>query len=299
MNITLVVNPAARSGAAGHAAQRALERLRELGHAVTVIHGASAGETSDLVREAVTGGTDAVVVAGGDGTVNLALAPVAGTGIPLGIVPTGTGNDFAMHLGISELDPVRAADVIHGGATADVDLARVTADDGRGGLYATVLASGFDSYVNDRANRMRRPRGRLRYSIAILIEFLFLKASTYALEVDGLRVDGPFLVVSVGNTRAYGGGIPICPTADAADGLLDVTAVRPAGRVRLLRVLRAVYRGAHTSMAGVETYRGRRVRLDAPGMTAYADGDPIARLPATVDVDRAALRVFVPRAQED
>lgn len=297
MNIALVINPAARSGAHTHAATRTTERLREIGHTVTVISGGSAEETSDLIRTAVQLGTDALVVAGGDGTIALALPHLAGTRIPLGIVPAGTGNDFAAHLGIPELDPTAAADVIAAGHTIDLDLARVTDESGRERLYATVLASGFDSYVNDRANRMRWPRGDMRYNIAILVEFLFLKASRYAIEVDGRRVEGPFVMASVGNTRSYGGRIPICPNADASDGLLDVTVVRPAGRLKLLRLLPTVYKGTHIERPEVETYRGRSIRLDATGITAYADGDPIASLPVTVDVVPASLRVLVPEAR--
>jgi diacylglycerol kinase (ATP) len=148
--------------------------------------------------------------------------------------------------------------------------------------------------VNDRANRMRWPRGDMRYNIAILVEFLFLKASRYSIEVDGRRIDGPFVMASVGNTRSYGGKIPICPDADASDGLLDVTVVRPAGRLKLLRLLPTVYKGTHVERPEVETYRGRSIRLEATGITAYADGDPIASLPVTVDVVPTALRVLVP-----
>lgn len=294
MKIALVVNPAARSGAHTHAAARAISRLRELGHTVTEISGGSAAESSALIRTAVRLGTDALVIAGGDGTVALALPHLIGTDIPLGIIPAGTGNDFAAHLGIPELDPVRAADVISAGRTTRMDVARVERAGGEDRFYATVLASGFDSRVNDRANRMRWPRGDMRYNIAILIEFLFLAPTPYAIEVDGRRIEGPFVMASVGNTRSYGGRIPICPDADAGDGLLDVTVVRPAGRLRLLRLLPTVYRGTHVQRPEVETYRGRRIRLDAPGITAYADGDPIGALPVTVAAVPGALRVFVP-----
>ncbi|MGC5169323.1 diacylglycerol kinase [Microbacterium sp. DT81.1] len=294
MNIAVVVNPAARSGVQTHAATRATQRLRELGHTVTLLSGGSAEESSSLIRTAVELGTKALVVAGGDGTINLALQHLAGTGVPLGIVPTGTGNDFAAHLGIPELEPAAAAEVISAGRTRTIDLARVTDVDGGVRLYATVLASGFDSYVNDRANRMRWPRGEMRYNIAILVEFLFLRSSPYAIEVDERRIEGPFVMASVGNTRTYGGGIPICPDADETDGLLDVTIVRPAGRLRLLRLLPTVYKGNHTTRREVETFRGRSVRLDARDITAYADGDPIGSLPLTVDVLPAVLKVLVP-----
>lgn len=296
MNIAMLVNPAARNGATTHAGAQAAARLREHGHVVTVHTAGSADESERLIGAALQDGADAVVVAGGDGTINLALQHLAGTDIPLGIVPVGTGNDFAAHLGIRALDPETAADIIAAGNLRTVDLAQTTGSDGISRLFATVLASGFDSYVNDRANRMRWPRGDLRYTIAILIEFLFLRETPYTLDVDSRIVEGPFVMASVGNSRTYGGGIQICPDAATDDGLLDVTIVRPAGRVRLLRLIPKVYRGTHVGHPLVETYRGRTVRLNAAGITAYADGDPIGALPLTVEALPAALTVFAPPA---
>jgi diacylglycerol kinase (ATP) len=294
VRIAVVVNPAARSGVHTGAATKSVGRLRERGHTVTVISGGSAAETSQLIRTALDVGTDAVAVVGGDGTVSLAAQELAGTGVPLGVIPTGTGNDFAAHLGIPQLEPERAADVIDQGMTRTVDLARVTRADGTTQRYATVLASGFDSAVNDRANRMRWPRGDMRYNIALLMEFVFLKPLPFTMHVDGERVDGPFILAAVGNTRTYGGQIPICPRARVDDGLLDVTIVRPRGRLHLLRLLPTVYKGTHVDLDEVETYRGRTVRLEAPGVTAYADGDPIAALPITIDAEADALEVFAP-----
>ena len=162
-----------------------------------------------------------------------------------------------------------------------------------------MLASGFDSRVNDRANAMRWPRGGSRYNIAILIEFLTLKGIPYEVEMilaDGTpeRIVGDLVMGTVGNGRTYGGGIPICPDADPADGLLDVTLVRPAGRLSLLRLLPRVYKGTHTTVPEVSTHRVRSVRLSSPEVTAYADGDPIGRLPLTIDVAPASLSVFTP-----
>ncbi len=299
MNVTLLVNPAARSGAHTGSATRAAERLRAHDVRTTIVSGGSAAESSALLRTAVGLGTDAVVVAGGDGTVNLAIQELAGTGIPLGIIPSGTGNDLATALGLRELHPEAAADAIIAGRTRRIDLARVIRGDGTTAYFGTVLASGFDSRVNDRANAMRWPRGGSRYNIAILIEFLTLRGIPYEVDLelaDGTRerFRGDLVMGTVGNGSTYGGGIPICPDADPADGLLDVTLVRPAGRLRLLRLLPRVYKGTHTSVPEVSTHLVRSVRLSSPGVTAYADGDPIGELPLTIEVAAAALSVFTP-----
>lgn len=299
MKVALLVNPAARAGAHTGAATAAAERLRAHGVQTAIVSGGSAAESSSLLRTAIEVGVDAVAVAGGDGTVNLAIQEVAGTGIPLGIIPAGTGNDFASTLGLRELDVTAAADAIAGGRTRRIDLARVTRDDGSTAFFGSVLASGFDSKVNDRANAMRWPRGGSRYNIAILVEFLTLAGIPYEVDLelaDGTRerVAGDLVMATVGNGRTYGGGIPIAPDADPADGLLDVVLVRPAGRLRLLRLLPRVYKGTHAAVPEVSMRRVRSVRLAAPGVTAYADGDPIGALPLTVDVVPGALTIFAP-----
>ncbi|SDH45617.1 diacylglycerol kinase [Microbacterium pygmaeum] len=302
MNVTVLTNPAARAGAHTRAAPEAAERLRSRGIRTTILSGGSAAESTDLLRTAIDLGTDAVVVAGGDGTVHLAIQELAGTGIPLGIIPAGTGNDLAAAVGLKELDVAAAADAIADGGTRAIDLARVTRTDGTTEYFGSVLASGFDSRVNDRANAMRWPRGGSRYNIAILIEFLRLRGIPYEIDLvreDGSpeRIAGDLVMATVGNGGTYGGGIPICPDADPGDGVLDVTLVRPAGRIRLLRLLPRVYRGTHTSIDEVSTYRVRRIRLAAPDVTAYADGDPIGALPLEIDVARGALTLFAPPAR--
>ncbi|MGP3535400.1 diacylglycerol kinase [Microbacterium sp. RD1] len=302
MNVVVVVNPAARSGESLRIAERATQRLRELGVHVATVRGASASESSDLLRSAISRGPDAVVVAGGDGTARLAVQELAGTGVPLGLVPCGTGNDLAATLGLHQLDADAAdaaAAVVAGGHRRRIDLARVRADDGTVSYFATVLASGFDSRVNDRANAMSWPRGGSRYTLALLREFAALRPFPFHVRLEGddgsvREREGPLVMATVGNGPTYGGGIPICPGADPADGVLDVTLVRPAGRMRLLRLLPRVYRGTHGAVPEVEMHRVRSIRLDSAGVTAYADGDPIGPLPVTVEIAPRALDVLVP-----
>lgn len=301
MDVVLLVNPAARSGARTGVVERTVERLRAADVRTTVLSGGSAEESSALLRTALDLGAQTVIVAGGDGTAALAIQELAGSGAALGILPIGTGNDLATELGLRELDADAAADAVIAGTTRRIDLARVRRADGVTRLFATVLASGFDSRVNDLANSLRWPRGPRRYDIAVLIEFLRLHPERFRLTIDledGAQevIDGPLMMVSVGNGRTYGGGIPICPEARLDDGLLDLTVVRAAGRASLLRLLPRVYRGTHAASGLVVTRRVRGISLEADGVTAYADGDPIGSLPLRVDVVPQALTVLAPPA---
>lgn len=297
MRVGVIVNPAARAGSARSVAPRVAGLLRDAGATVNVVSPADAEGTAEAVRRLAALSPDAIMLAGGDGTAGLALAELRGGNVPLGLIPTGTGNDLARTVGLHELDAEAAAAAVLRGRPRSLDLARATDAEGRQAFFTTVLACGFDSRVNDRANRMRWPRGPLRYSVAILIEFLALR--TVPFDIHLTRPDGTvhhvredLLVAAVGNTRSYGGGIPICPHATPDDGLLDVTLVRSAGRLRLLALLRKVYAGSHVGEPEVSTYRVRSVTLRAPGVTGYADGEPMGLLPLRIDVQPAAVSVF-------
>ncbi|MTE18290.1 diacylglycerol kinase [Streptomyces sp. TRM43335] len=292
--ITLFVNPAAGNGRGRDAAQPAARALRAAGFSVRTVVGTDADDALARARAAVRGGTGALVAVGGDGMVSLALQAVAGTDTPLGVVAVGTGNDIARALGLPVRAPARAgriiAEALKGGRGRVVDLGRV---DGR--WFGSVLASGFDSRVNDRANRMRRPVGRLRYDLAMLAELAALRPVPYRITLD----DGPALeieaiLVAVGNGPSYGGGMRICGDAELDDGLLDVTVVGECSRTTLVRVFPRVYRGSHLAHPAVTAHRAAKVTLEAPGVTGYADGEPVGPLPVTVEAVADAVRVLVP-----
>jgi diacylglycerol kinase (ATP) len=288
--IALLVNPTSGRGRGARLAGPAAARLRAAGLTVRELVGADAAEAMELARRAVADGVDGVVVVGGDGMVNLALQAVAGTAVPLGLVPAGTGNDVARLLGLPRGDPVAAVDVVVAGRVRAIDAGR-----SGGRWFATVLASGFDSRVNDRANRMTWPAGRMRYNAAILAELRVLAPLRYTVEADGQRLETDAMLVAVGNGPSYGGGMRVCPDARADDGLLDVTIVGPVSAGTFLRLFPKVYRGTHVLDARITTLRARTVSLAAAGVTAYADGERVGALPVTCEAVPGAVHVFAPR----
>ncbi|MFF2354368.1 diacylglycerol kinase [Kitasatospora sp. NPDC058115] len=297
--VVLLTNPAAAAGHAEPAARRATARLRALGIAVDARAGDSATDSLALARAAVrgdgAGSCDALVVVGGDGMINLGLQAVAGTAVPLGVIPAGTGNDHARAHDLPRNDPEAAADVIAAGHTRTVDLGRITAADGTTRWFGSVLASGFDSLVSDRTNRLRWPRGRLRYHLAIAVEFANLRPLPFRITLaDGTEIDRDLTLAAVGNTSSYGGGMLICPDADPTDGLLDVTLVDAMPRRRVARFFPTLLKGTHIHHPEVTTHRTPALRLSSPGITAYADGEFLARLPIDVTAVPAALHLLTP-----
>ncbi|MBK3627876.1 diacylglycerol kinase [Streptomyces sp. MBT49] len=292
--ITLFVNPAAGRGRGAHAARPAASALRAAGFTVHTVVGADAGDALARARAAVAGGTGALIAVGGDGLAHLALQAVAGTRTPLGLVAVGTGNDLARALGLPVRDPAGAArlvaDALKGARIRDVDLGLVGDR-----WFGTVLASGFDSRVNDRGNRMRWPTGRAKYDLAMLAELAAFRPVPYRITFDGGDVrEIEATLVAVGNGSSYGGGMRICPGADPADGLFDVTIVGDCSRRTLLRVFPKVYRGTHVDHPVVGVHRAAEVRIAAADVSAYADGERLGRLPLTARCVPGAVRVVGP-----
>jgi diacylglycerol kinase (ATP) len=291
--VTVLTNPVSGHGNAAHAAEKAIARLQERAVDVVVIVGSDAEHARRLLDAAVQKGTDALVVAGGDGVISDALQALARTDIPLGIIPAGTGNDHAREYGLPTSDPVAAADIVADGWTETVDLGRMRDRSGVTKWFGTVAATGFDSLVSDRTNRMRWPRGRMRYNLAMLAELSQLKLLPFRLVLDGRdEVVTELTLAAFGNTRSYGGGMLICPNADHADGQLDITMVHSASRTRLIRLFPTVYKGTHIDLDEVTTARAMSVDVESPGINAYADGDFACALPAEISAVPGALHIL-------
>lgn len=292
--ITLFVNPTAGRGRGARAARPAASALRDAGFSVRTVLGDDPQDALARARAAVEEGTGALIAVGGDGMANLALQAVVGTGTPFGLVAAGTGNDFARALGMPLREPAAAgrmiADALKCGRVRDIDLGRVGDR-----WFGAVLASGFDSRVNDRGNRMRLPLGRFKYDLAIVAELAAFRPLPYRITLDGGEVrEVEATLVAVGNGPSYGGGMRICPGADLTDGLFDITVVGECSRATLLRVFPRVYRGTHVGHPAITVLRAASVELVAEQVTGYADGEPVGPLPLTARCVPGALRVVGP-----
>ena len=291
MNVALLVNPTAGKGRAASVVAAVTERLRAGGANVAILVGTDVEHAQALARQAISDGVDAVVALGGDGMVHLALNVVAGTETPLGIIPAGTGNDLANTLRLPSKDPVAAAGVIvdrlNDGGPRPMDAVRVGDK-----WFGCVLGAGFDSRVNDRANRMSWPKGRQRYNLAILAELRVFRPLPFVLELDGERWESEAMLVAVGNAKSYGAGMKVTPDAQVDDGQVDVMVLGPLSKPGFLKAFPQVFKGTHVSHPAVTIRRAKVVSLASPGVTAYADGEYLADLPITCETVPGAVRVL-------
>jgi diacylglycerol kinase (ATP) len=304
--VAIAINPTAGKGRGSRSGLEAADRLRASGLDVDELIGKDAEDLHGQVLHALRSGIEALVVVGGDGMVHLGVTSVALTGIPLGVIPAGTGNDVARALKLPIDDPQAAAEVILRGLSGTGTAHRRTIDAVRctpsgqppGGdadrWFAGVLGAGFDALVNERANHWTRPRGRSRYILAMLRELPVFRPRTYTIDLDGERRVTAAMLIAVANGPSYGGGMRVCPDAIMDDGLLDVMLVEPLSRARFLSIFPRVYSGTHVSNPRVIMLRGSRITLDAPGIVAYADGERIGPLPLTCEVVPGAVVMLAP-----
>jgi len=292
--IVVAVNPRASFGKNAAAGGFISRSLSGAGYQVVTCQAANYQSLLEEVRAALTTPAHALVVVGGDGMVHLGVQIAGETGVALGIVPSGTGNDVARHLGIplsieGALEHLmRALEV----PPRVIDQGLSHGPDGSVIPFVCVLSAGFDAIVNQRANRIRFPKGRHRYSVALVIELARLRPIEYQVVIDGTDFSGRYLLVAVANARSFGGGMKVTPDAELDDGLFDVLLVKPLSRLEFLRIYPRVFKGTHITDPRAIVAQGARVSLDARNIVAYADGEAMTPLPITAELKPLSLAVY-------
>ena len=286
-DLCLIVNPTAGAGRAAKLLGAVEAELRGMGLRFRVERTSSMEHARECSRRAAAAG-EIVAAMGGDGLTGAVAGELRdGAGV-LAVLPGGRGNDFARKLGIPS-DPVAACALLRG-PERRIDLAAVGE-----GTYLGILSAGLDSDANRLANENTLPLGTAVYAYAALRALAAWKTAHWTVTIDGETREFDGYSVAVSNSGVYGSGMFLVPDARMDDGMLDVVLAEALPKRRYLANVPKVFKGMHVDEPGLTFLSGRRVSFHADRpFTAYADGDPIAELPATVEVVPGTLRVLAP-----
>jgi diacylglycerol kinase (ATP) len=280
----VVVNPKAGLGAAANLATQVVGFLQSRGIAYRMISPSSVIETRQLVSESLRHGeTTKLLSVGGDGLFHLLLQLAIEFRVPLAIAPGGTGNDFYRTLGWFETNLISYLEHITSTEASLIDTGVVD-----GEYFGAVLSSGFDSVVNERANRMKWPKGPAKYNAAIALELPKFKAIDFKIYADEKVLDISAMLIAIGNGRSYGGGMQVCPDAELTDDLLDIMILHPISKLEFIKVFPTVYKGTHIDHPEVEIFRAKKIRIESSAI-AYSDGERIGQLPVQVESSPRSL----------
>ena len=276
----VVINPVSGSGKGAILGTEAAGFFSERRLSYQIITATSADKLRSNLAEFLdsnVGLIEGVVAVGGDGLVHLVLQMVVPRRIPFSAIPAGTGNDFVRALGWG-LDEIKIQlNTVVSTPPAAIDLGLVDSE-----WFGAVLSTGFDSVVNEKANKMNWPKGPMKYNLAIALELPRFKPLKYTIELDNQVIETEAMLIAVGNGGSYGGGMKVCPDAVMSDGLFDVMVLRPVSKFEFVRVFPTVFSGKHINHKQVDIYRTKRVSLHAPAV-AYADGERIGGLPVRAE----------------
>lgn len=280
---TVIVNPIAGAGRTG-----TIGACVDLAKSVLAIHDFAADvrlttgptDAHRFATEAVAAKADVVVAWGGDGTVNGAAAGVAGTGIPLAIVPGGSGNGLARDLSLP-FDPARALAVAATGKVRAID-----AGDLHGALFFNVAGVGLDARIAGRLATEGHRRGLMGYVLATVSELRSYEACAYSISnvsdaegrpITGDIVDHPAMFIALANSRQYGSGAQIAPKALLDDGVMEVVIVEPMSGVQIARQLPAFFGGRLQEGPGIVMRSASSMEIScAQPIAFHVDGEPRA-----------------------
>lgn len=278
---TIILNPAANHTRASALWPRLRKSLSEL--EADWIETQRPGHAAQLAADAAQRGCPLVVAVGGDGTVNEVvngLLSVGAHSTAIGVIPSGSGNDFSFSLGLPA-DPQAAAQRLFQGRPRTVDVGHVqgeTPQGRRARYYVNGFGIGFDAAVAIESNKVRGVHGFLRYLVAALRTMLFYYNAPYMqVTIDGRAVNKPILMFSINNGRRIGGGFFLTPEAAPDDGWLDLCYADPVSQATMLRMIPEAMRGTHGRFPYFRMERARHVTIRADrALPVYADGEIFA-----------------------
>lgn len=286
--LTFIVNPAAGNGAALKYEKLLIKEMVRQGRAYRFLHTITPGHATELAREAARSeGCEGVVAVGGDGTAFEVACGLMNTGVPLGIIPGGTGNDFIKSVGIPK-DPIKSLALILNGKARPVDVGGLNER-----LFLNVCGTGFDVTVLDYTESAKKYcRGILPYLIGLVRAIRHYKPVHLRFTADGVTEERDVLFCSVANGRFFGGGIPICPDAAADDGFFDLVVVENRPRWVIPFYIPGLLMGRVLKFRITTHRRCTTAAIVSPGMRLNMDGEVKVMDEAHFSIQQGALMLF-------
>ena len=291
MRLKIIVNPSAGRFKNSLHLRKLQKYLRNRGVTNHVVFTREPGGAVEAARNVAHEGYDAVAICGGDGTLRETIAGVIGKGIPIGIIPLGTGNVIAADLGIPK-DPFKACDLIIKGHTRKIDVGK------NGDSYFMIAAgAGYDCEVVAQVDlQIKSKVGRLAY-IASGIKLLSkYKPIRFKIASDIFNGTIKAIAVVVVNSPRYGGYFSLKKEAKIDDGLLDVIVLKGRGWFDILRIFTRVLIKSKLTPYDIFTFRTKKVRLETEreGVYFHNDSDIAGELPQTFEIIEEGISIFVP-----
>jgi len=302
MKTLVIFNPGAGQRNAHRELEKALEPLAKRGWEVAQRETRGKGDALRYAQEALSSGYEAVIVAGGDGTINEVVNGLVRSDVALGVLPLGTGNVWAREIGMPFPTPLRPSHLLAGAQRLAEGLI-YTVDLGQAGERTFLLWAGvgFDAQVVEDLNPiLKRYLGPLAYIFTGLSLARKSVGTPVTITIDGEEISRKVLFIEISNVRLYAAILRLAPEAYLDDGLLEITIFKGEGILALVRHFFKMLICRHLCDPQVERYKGKRVRLSAtPPLPVHVDGDYLGTTPLECTVLPQALRVIIPGVKTD
>ena len=288
MSIKLIVNPAAGKGSALKKSKKVIAELNSRDVKFDVEYTGYPRHGVSIAKEA-SKSFEKVIALGGDGTVNEVGEGVVGTEAILGLIPLGSGNDFAKMLNISS-NIHESIDTIINGKVRNIDVIRVNDR-----ISLNTAGVGFNGVVSDVTGKVKFLRGLPLYIYSVVKTAIRYKAIPLKITVDDKVVEDIIFMVSVCNSKSEGGGFIVAPDAEIDDGILDVTIMRDASLFKLLLNIRSAMNGNLNKLDEVDTIRGENITIESDfPMPLHVDGEVVSNSSGKISASilKGALKVL-------
>ena len=249
-----IVNPIAGKGNAAKLIPLIQHQMEEKKLNYKIKQTGSNGEGKKLALDAFEEGYNIIVAVGGDGTINEVISGVHNLSCVIGIIPAGTGNDFARSLNIST-DFHNAINDICNGSINEIDTGLINNQ-----IFINVASIGLDAHIAAEANKLKKYfTGTKAYIISLLKGLITYEPIKVKIVMEDATIDKRIMLAAFCNGAYYGGGMNIAPTADPTDKLIDICVVEDMSKLKLLRLFPTIFKGKHTAFKEVNVYRAKEL----------------------------------------